>query len=81
MLIPPRTKYPPVGAGKRYRDVLPRPLSGKFNIQGGRPNTVNRGGEEATIDDWEGKLGLGAEVYEEEDEEGDSHDFPEEESW
>ena len=46
----------------------------------GRPNTVGGGGEEATIDDWEGRSGSGAEVYKEEDEEGDLQEFPEEEA-
>ena len=49
-----------------------------FTGQAGRPETV--GGveeEEATIDDWEGRSGSGDKVYEEEEEDRDSQDFPE----
>ena len=38
-----------------------------FTGRAGRPDTVDGGGEEATIDNWEGRLVSEAEAYEEED--------------
>ena len=40
-----------------------------FTGRVGRPNTIDRGGKEATIDDWERTSGSESEAYKEEDEE------------
>ena len=79
---PYQEKDPPVKAGQRYTDVRPLPLAKIFTGRAGRPDTLGgREEEEAKIVNWEERSGSGAEVYEEEDEEGGSQEFPEEEAW
>ena len=78
-LRPPRTKYPQAGAGEQYSDVLLLNLAGIFTGRAGRPDTIDGGGEEATIDDWERISRSEAEAYKEEYEEEYPQDFPEDE--
>ena len=48
-LSPPRTKDPPDGSEKQYRDVFPLPLVIMFTGWAGRPETIE-GGKETNTD-------------------------------